>query len=112
MPSLQFGDIVAVEFPYEEDGRRSKDRPGLILGETKGQFLVAKITSVNKNGHGGTVPLVPDTSNNLRKKSWVDLTQKVFRSPVHISMKIGTLSSGDLGRVKSLLCKVIKQQRK
>jgi len=108
MLSLQFGDIVAVDFPYEEDGEQSKVRPGLILGETKGQFLVAKITSVNKNGYGGTVPLDPDTSNNLRKKSWVDLSQRAFRSPVYIPKKIGTLSCNDLQKITNLLSKMRK----
>ncbi|WP_026552212.1 type II toxin-antitoxin system PemK/MazF family toxin [Arthrobacter sp. H20] len=50
------GEIVWAWVPYEEDHRRGKDRPVLLIGKHRGRLLGLMLTSRNRVGSQATDP--------------------------------------------------------
>ena len=50
--TYQQGDIVFVNFPFDDDALASKQRPAIVVGRVRsriGAYIIAKITSVSRN---------------------------------------------------------------
>ena len=50
--TYQQGDIVFVNFPFDDDALASKQRPAIVVSKVRsriGAYIIAKITSVSRN---------------------------------------------------------------
>ena len=50
--TYQQGDIVFVNFPFDDDALASKQRPAIVVGKVRsriGAYIIAKVTSASRN---------------------------------------------------------------
>jgi hypothetical protein len=91
----QIGDLILVNFPYQEDLSKSKPRPGLVvdirIDQAKGQILVVNyITSVvSKKDDPGFLELLPPP---LKKVSYISLDRSHCFRPIEILDRYGSLN--------------------
>ncbi|OEU88403.1 growth inhibitor PemK [Streptomyces abyssalis] len=73
------GEIVWTWVPYEEDDGRGKDRPVLIVArEDRGTVLGVQLTSRERDGQAGWLPLGTGPWDRSGRDSWVG-TERVLR---------------------------------
>lgn len=73
------GEIVWTWVPYEEDDGRGKDRPVLIVArEPRGTLLGVQLSSRERDGDPGWVPLGAGPWDRSGRDSWVS-TERVLR---------------------------------
>lgn len=98
------GDIVFVNFPFEEDGTIYKSRPCLVLAvdDENKKFLAAKITTTPLN-RSWAVELKQGTEDmktgSLRSESWINLNRREWIPYSDYIFKIGSINADILLRV-------------
>lgn len=92
METISVGDIVEIAFPFEENPKESKVRPGFVIAIVNGSYRVLKITTSDKKaGQDWFFQIDPPP---LRKVSYVDLRRVAAFERKEIIRKVGSL--GDL----------------
>lgn len=100
---MKIGDIYCLNYPFEEDISKSKERPAMILVVSKNQndFYALKITSVKRNHYIHDVPIKDWKDAGLSSPSYVrcDKLQSFIKDDIVTSVGkngyIGTMSLDD-----------------
>ncbi|MBK9016149.1 MAG: type II toxin-antitoxin system PemK/MazF family toxin [Saprospiraceae bacterium] len=93
------GDIILIPFPFIEYTGAKKVRPSVVVCETADGYhdvVVCAISSVMPPIlSANEIPLLPDTSNNLRTSSVLKVDRIVTVQAINIIAKLGELSAVD-----------------
>jgi len=93
--TYRFGDVVLLDYPFT-DGIGSKRRPGLVLlPESDGDILFARITSKERAGEWEVV-ILDRSEAGLLHESVVRMSKMVSLESSLAERRIGRLSDRDL----------------
>ncbi len=74
------GEVVWSWVPFEEDPKRGKDRPVVIVGRTGDDFAAVPLTSKNK-GRNDHVPVGSGAWDPRGRKSWAKVDRLIAVDP-------------------------------
>ncbi len=101
------GDIVLVPFPFT-DLTGIKNRPALILVETKFDLTVSFITAQIKWEEDSDVRIEPTEENGLKKNSLIRLSKLTTLDKDLVIGRLGRLTIKEIDKVNQNLLKVFK----
>ncbi len=72
------GEVVWTWVPFEENGRRGKDRPVLVVAvESAGTYLAVQLTSKDHDGEGDFVSVGAGRWDGEHRPSWASLDRVI-----------------------------------
>ena len=75
---MQVGEVWTVDFPYEDDPTKSKERPCVILNVEKLEVLSIKVTSYGQRDEYD-VPIFKWKEANLLEPSYARTSKTIYR---------------------------------
>jgi mRNA interferase MazF len=108
---MKYGEIWLVNFSPQIGDEISKMRPAIIISPTElGKLslkLVVPVTKFRENYQPWHLPLAPNSSNNLDKKSLADCFQIKSISDKRFQTKIGVLTSEEIVDLKLMIIRTL-----
>jgi len=98
--TVELGDVYVCVFPFTS-GQGAKARPVLVLMDLGPDCLVCRITSVPHRGFLD-LPVTRWQDAGLEKPSTIRLSRLVTVEKSILTVRIGSLASEDLDRVRTL----------
>lgn len=106
-------DILVVPFPFSDEEHRQKLRPALVVStveynQKNSSLVLAMITSAKKSNFFGDCKISDYKNTNLRNECVVRMKLFTIDSAL-IKGKIGSLSKGDIAKVKKSLGAILQR---
>jgi hypothetical protein len=85
------GEVVWTWIPYEDDPRRGKDRPVLVIGTVGSQLAVLPLTSKDHTGYGDCIELGSGAWDGSGRVSYLKLERILRVAPGKVRREGATL---------------------